>query len=96
MAPGYSAGEHGAGLIIAGVLLGDIPDPTKAPIEWDMPYWRDKATFGPPAHSRGLNSLYVDGHVKWIPFMISKQTGSTGDDDYWVVHSWEGWQKPLK
>ena len=55
-----------------------------------MPYWRSSPTYGPPAHSKGLDILYVDGHVKWFGFGETKRA-PTAEDDYWVDYSWNGY-----
>jgi prepilin-type N-terminal cleavage/methylation domain-containing protein/prepilin-type processing-associated H-X9-DG protein len=95
--PGHAADANGYGKVVGGEVLGDIPDPTRAPIVWDMPYWRSSAIYGPPAHQKGLNVLYVDNHVKWVGFGENRKATSTAEDDYWVNHSWNGYYRdPVK
>jgi|YelNatPaOPRAMG01_1025707.scaffolds.fasta_scaffold63784_2 prepilin-type N-terminal cleavage/methylation domain-containing protein/prepilin-type processing-associated H-X9-DG protein len=90
--PGIPPDPNGYGKIIGGRELGDIPDPARAPVLWDMPYWRNKAVYGPLAHSAGINVLYADCHAKWYSFQERKSYDPI-HDDFWYVESWRGYYR---
>jgi prepilin-type processing-associated H-X9-DG protein len=57
-----------------------------------MPYWRNKAVYGPLAHSAGINVLYADCHAKWYSFQERKSYDPI-HDDFWYVESWRGYYR---
>ena len=61
-----------------------------APVLWDMPYWVVNVCAGPPAHSKGINVLYADGHAKWVIYGVNHSTYDITQADYWYLHSADG------
>jgi prepilin-type N-terminal cleavage/methylation domain-containing protein/prepilin-type processing-associated H-X9-DG protein len=89
-------------LEVSGLPYAAIPQPSAAPLLWDMPDWHhpDPAC-NPgarllvrdlrPPHAKGVNVVYADGHVKLSPF-FNRPTPSFNPciEFWWLEHRWEG------
>jgi prepilin-type N-terminal cleavage/methylation domain-containing protein len=90
----------GSPVVVAGMALAAIPQPTDAPVMWDMPYWYipdDSCPHwdGQTAHARGINVVYAEGHAKYAPYTGTKNNSHTQCtyEDWWVQNSWHGFVK---
>ncbi len=59
----------------------DIPNPSKATLTWEIPYWDYR---GMP-HNLGMNLVLADGHAERVK-------GSPKEEDWWAYHSRDGWE----
>lgn len=80
--------------LISGEPLTVLPRPAEAVVAHDMPYWN--AVAAPctssglyPAHARGLNALYADGHARFSPFRNRTDSGCW--ENWAHDHGWQGY-----
>ncbi len=59
----------------------DCPQPTKATLVWEIPYW----DYQYMPHQRGINIVCADGHAERVK-------GSAQEYDWWAYHSRDGWE----
>ena len=78
------------GRLISGSSLSAVKSPSIAPVLWDMPYWVVNVCAGPPAHSKGINVLYADSHVKWFIYGVDHKDYDITQSDFWYLHSADG------
>jgi len=88
--PGKESEYGDYGRLVSGASIASIPSPSIAPVLWDMPYWVVNVCAGPPAHSKGINVLYADQHAKWFIYGKNDQKYDITKDDYWYLHSADG------
>jgi prepilin-type N-terminal cleavage/methylation domain-containing protein/prepilin-type processing-associated H-X9-DG protein len=91
--------RHRQPIEVSGRAIAAIPRPAEAPTLWDMSDWnpvKEPCTRMDlePAHTRGVNVLYADTHVKFSPF-VNRATRSVGEpnpclENWWVENSWKG------
>src|SRR5262249_33914589 len=85
---------------VSGLAIAAIPKPVEASVLMEAPF------FIPvkepcarldlrPAHTKGLNVLYVDTHAKFSKFSgrVSSNSGFNGNcmENWWSEHNWEGY-----
>jgi prepilin-type N-terminal cleavage/methylation domain-containing protein/prepilin-type processing-associated H-X9-DG protein len=81
---------------VSGLAIAAIPRPAEAPTLWDHPDWNPitepcTSMDLKPAHAKGLNVLYADGHVKYNAF-ANRVTPGWGCVESWIgEHTWEGY-----
>jgi prepilin-type N-terminal cleavage/methylation domain-containing protein/prepilin-type processing-associated H-X9-DG protein len=81
---------------ISGRALTAVPNPTAAPLLWDMPWYKvikqPCSMREQPAHTEGVNVLYADAHAKFSHF--DTRLAATSWDpcvaDWWGQHHWKG------
>jgi prepilin-type N-terminal cleavage/methylation domain-containing protein/prepilin-type processing-associated H-X9-DG protein len=83
-------------IIISALQIAAIPHPADAPAMWDMPYlnpFKEPCTSRElkPAHAKGVNVLYADGHVKLAHYDEHPAGSSPCMEDWWAEHHWQGY-----
>lgn len=66
---------------VSGRRDSQIPNPVKAVLVWEMPYWNYKYM----PHQMGMNLVFADGHA-------ARTKGSPKEADWWAYHSRDGWE----
>jgi prepilin-type N-terminal cleavage/methylation domain-containing protein/prepilin-type processing-associated H-X9-DG protein len=66
---------------VSGRAAQDVPNPSKACLVWEIPYWDFKYM----PHNRGINVVCADGHAE-------RTKGSAAEYDWWAYHSRDGWE----
>ena len=66
---------------VSGRLASDCPNPSKATLVWEIPYWNYKYM----PHNLGINIVCADGHAE-------RTKGSPKEYDWWAYHSRDGWE----
>lgn len=66
---------------VSGRKTGDVVNPTKAVLVWEMPYWTDVGT----PHEKGMNVVFADTHAAF-------EKRNPAELDWWAYHSRRGWE----
>jgi prepilin-type processing-associated H-X9-DG protein len=67
---------------VSGRKDSEIPNPTKATLTWEIPYWNYKYM----PHRLGMNLVLADGHAERVK-------GNPKEEDWWAYHSRDGWEQ---
>jgi prepilin-type N-terminal cleavage/methylation domain-containing protein/prepilin-type processing-associated H-X9-DG protein len=90
---------------VSGLPSARIPRPAEAPAVIELPYYQGLSEpcvsqLDKPAHAKGLNVLYADGHAKFAPFANRPTPGAFGRagfgnhpcvENWRAEHNWEGY-----
>jgi prepilin-type N-terminal cleavage/methylation domain-containing protein/prepilin-type processing-associated H-X9-DG protein len=95
--------SHRQRIAVSGLLMGAIPRPAEAAALWDQPSTNPLrepclSMDMKPAHAKGVNVLYMDGHAKFSPFENRQSVGAVGEriplpcaENWWKNNSWKGY-----
>lgn len=87
--------------LVSALPVAAIPLPAEAVTLWDMPDSHPlkepclSMSSMKPAHAKGVNALYADGHVKFSHFSNRPAVVTSGApagcyEDWWAQHHWKG------
>jgi prepilin-type processing-associated H-X9-DG protein len=80
---------------VGGLPIAAIPRPSEAPLLWDTPFWNPVkepclSNDLKPAHAKGLNVLYADGHARYSPFTGRLTPEEACNENWWAENTWRG------
>ena len=76
-------GTHELNKPVSGRPTGQVVNPSRAVLVWDMPYWRREHS----AHPKGINLLFVDAHSGFNAL-------DPKEYDWYFNHTRQGWDEP--
>jgi prepilin-type N-terminal cleavage/methylation domain-containing protein/prepilin-type processing-associated H-X9-DG protein len=91
----WTAPKTRGAILVSGRARAAIPRPSEAVVAWDYPDWLPIKPCGnpksTPAHAKGVNALYADGHVQYSPFGSHASPTEPCYYDWEADHGWQGY-----